>query len=136
MSGIMRKANPMATWREFEETRPEIAKEGRRLLYQFNVGLAFLGTVRKDGGPRVHAMCPVLHGDGIYAFITASPKLRDLRRDPRFAMHSFPCPDNEDEFYLVGTVRELDRGAHEEIRAQFLAERDLPAETWDTSGAG
>jgi hypothetical protein len=36
---------------------------GRDLLYQFGVGLGFLSTVRRDGGPRVHPICPILHDD-------------------------------------------------------------------------
>jgi hypothetical protein len=38
--------------------RPDLADASRALLYQFGVGLAFLSTVRPDGGPRVH---PVWH---------------------------------------------------------------------------
>ena len=34
---------------KFETHAPEIAEAGRKLLYQFGVGLAFLATVRKDG---------------------------------------------------------------------------------------
>ena len=39
----------MLTWAEFAHARPELAEAGRRLLYQFGVGLAFLATVRADG---------------------------------------------------------------------------------------
>src|SRR6266704_3965772 len=43
--------------------RPDFADAGRALLYQFGVGLAFLATVRRDGGPRVHPVCPLIcHG--------------------------------------------------------------------------
>jgi hypothetical protein len=47
----------MLTWAEFAHARPELAEAGRRLLYQFGVGLGFLATVRADGGPRLHPMC-------------------------------------------------------------------------------
>jgi hypothetical protein len=40
----------MLTWGEFALERPELAEAGRRMLYQFGVGLAFLATVRADGG--------------------------------------------------------------------------------------
>jgi hypothetical protein len=33
----------MLTWAEFAHARPELAEAGRRLLYQFGVGLGFLG---------------------------------------------------------------------------------------------
>jgi hypothetical protein len=91
----------MLTWAEFRETRPDLADAGQSLFYQFGgVGLGFLGTVRVDGGPRVHPMCPVIMDDGIYAMLVPSPKLQDLLRDGRYAMHSFPCVDNEDAFYI------------------------------------
>jgi hypothetical protein len=37
---------------------PARSRRGRQsLLYQFGVGLAFLSTVRPDGGPRLHPLC-------------------------------------------------------------------------------
>ena len=30
------------------------------------------------------------------------PKQADLHRDGRYALHSFPCEDNEDAFYCTG----------------------------------
>jgi hypothetical protein len=50
----------MAHWKEFEAAAPEIAAAGKRLLYQRGVGLAFLATLRKDGAPRLHPICPPL----------------------------------------------------------------------------
>ncbi|MHB8464370.1 MAG: pyridoxamine 5'-phosphate oxidase family protein [Acidimicrobiales bacterium] len=98
----------MVTWAEFEALRPELAEAGRALLYQFGVGLAFLATVSADGLPRVHPFCPLLGGGDLRAFIVASPKRSDLRRTGRYAMHSFPCPANEDAFYLAGQATILD----------------------------
>lgn len=89
----------MVNWRGLESARPNLATAGQDLLYQFGVGLAFLATVRADGGPRVHPMCPILHGDGLYALLVPSPKRSDLVRDGRFSMHSFPSDENEDAFY-------------------------------------
>jgi hypothetical protein len=92
----------MLTWYEFETAQPQLAEGGRALLYQVGVGLAFLSTVRKDGGPRVHPMCPLIMDGRLLAFLIPSPKANDLRRDPRFAMHSFPTDSNEDAVYLTG----------------------------------
>jgi hypothetical protein len=92
----------MTTWSGFAAERPDLANGGRTLLYQFGVGLAFLGTTRADGGPRLHPVCPQIFDGGLYAFVIPSPKQRDLLRDGRVALHSFPCPDNEDAFYLTG----------------------------------
>jgi hypothetical protein len=112
------------TWREFKSEQPDIARQGAELLYHFGVGLAFLSTVRADGGPRLHPMCPVLDDTGLYAFIVPSPKQRDLHRDGRYAMHSFPLEDNEDAFYLSGTASHI---TSPEVRArlaqQFAEER-------------
>jgi hypothetical protein len=92
------------TWPEFAALRPDLAEAGRALLYQFGVGLGFLATTRADGGPRVHPMCPIMNEVGMFAFIVPGPKQRDLRRDGRFALHSFPRPDDEDAFSCMGSV--------------------------------
>jgi hypothetical protein len=92
----------MLTWREFEQTEPQIAEAGHALICQFGVALAFLGTTRKDGAPRVHPIAPQFAGSGLYAFITPSLKLGDLLRDGRYALHSYPRPSDEDAFYVTG----------------------------------
>lgn len=114
----------MATWAEFAEGNPGLAEQGRQLLYFFGVGLGFLATVRADGGPRVHPMCPVLADDQVYAFIVPSPKQRDLIRDPRCAIHSFPLPDSEDAFYFAGVAEPIANTAtRARVADQFVAER-------------
>src|SRR5205814_1633557 len=106
------------------ELPPELAEAGRALLYQVGVGLGFLSTVRRDGGPRVHPMCPLLTGDAMYAFIVPSPKQADLRRDGRYALHSFPTADNEDAFYVTGMARLVeDRDVRARLGQQFVDER-------------
>ena len=124
----------MTTWGAFRAQQPAMAEAGRRLFYQFGVGLGFLATVRRDGGPRLHPIGPIIDEAGIYAFITSSPKLDDLRRDGRYALHSFPTQHNEDAFYVTGRAAAVD---DEEIRARVLrtlsAEREWPAPPadWD-----
>ncbi|MGZ4677393.1 MAG: pyridoxamine 5'-phosphate oxidase family protein [Acidimicrobiia bacterium] len=114
----------MGTWRDLAEQRSDLATAGRDLLYQFGVGLAFLATVRADGGPRLNPMCPLLADDRVFAFIVPGPKCRDLDRDGRYAMHSFPCPTNEDAFMLTGTAtRVADPELRRRLVAQFLGER-------------
>jgi hypothetical protein len=130
------EASARVRWREFAARGPDLADTGRQLLYQYGVGLAFLATTRTDGGPRVHPMCPVLTGSELYAFIVPSPKRRDLHRDGRYALHSFPADDNEDAFYLTGRVRHVtDEQTTAAVARQFAAERglaDRPSEaaTW------
>jgi hypothetical protein len=114
----------MTSWPDFKELQPDLATQGAGLLYHFGVGLAFLSTIRPDGGPRVHPMCPLLSEDGLYAFIIPSPKQRDLHRDGRYAMHSFPMEDNEDAFYLTGRARAIsDVALRTSLARQFVEER-------------
>lgn len=98
------------------------------MLYPHAVGLGFLATTRSDAGPRVHPICPLLTDDGVYGFIVPGPKLADLRRDPRYALHSetFPPPRHDDALYLTGVVRELpDEDLRGRLQQQMLAERQL-----------
>jgi hypothetical protein len=114
----------MATWRDFVDARPDLAEAGGALLYQHGVGLAFIATIRRDGRPRLHPMCPLLNDNGLFAFIIPSPRQADLRRDGLYSMHSFPCPDNEDAFYLTGRAQLVeDPTARELLGTQFVQER-------------
>ncbi len=99
----------MAIWAEFESAAPELAATGRALLYQQppHAG-AFLGTVRADGGPRLHPVAPVIAEGQLWALIvTMSYKYRDLRRDPRYALHTYPTVAGGEEFYLMGEATEV-----------------------------
>ena len=112
----------MAIWSEFEQAAPSLAKRGQEILYNFGVPLGYLATVRKDGGPRVHPFCPILHRGGLYGLIGPSPKQLDLIRDGRYAIHSFPLPDRDDEFFLSGrAILREDHLLEEGVRAAYLA---------------
>ena len=114
----------MKSWLEFAAARPDLAGPGRDLLYQVGVGLGFLATTRADGAPRVHPMCPLLHEAGLFAFIIPSPKQHDLLRDGRYALHSFPCEDNEDAFSCSGKARLVtDAGLRSDLSDVFVTER-------------
>ncbi|GIJ47233.1 hypothetical protein Val02_41190 [Virgisporangium aliadipatigenens] len=92
----------MARWSEFAEVEPRLAQVVHQLLYQYGPGLAYLATVRPDGGPRVHPVSPVINNGGLYCFIIDSPKRGDLERDGRYALHAFPPENSDDEAYLSG----------------------------------
>ena len=114
----------MVSWAAFMRQEPDLAAQGRSLLYQHGVGLGFLATVRSDGHPRLHPMCPIVTNDGLFAFIIPSPKLRDLERSGAYALHSFPCPTNEDAFYVTGHAALVSMGGRRELLArQFVEER-------------
>ena len=125
-------SGPGVTWGDLRVGRPDLAVTGRRLLYSYGIGVGFLATVRADGGPRVHPICPVLTEPALFAMIIPGPKLADLRRDPRYALHgeTYPPPDEDDAFYVSGTALEVsDPAVWEQVALQMLAERST-TERW------
>ncbi len=109
----------MATWAAFEEAAPELAARGRA-LFEEKV-LAYLATVRADGGPRVHPVVPILSQGRLFVSVNGdSPKRRDLEREGRYALHALPGDDDE-EFYITGAVRREDDAT---VRSQ--AHEDAP----------
>jgi hypothetical protein len=92
----------MATWSEFAAAAPRMARDVKNLIHQYGPGFGYLATVRSDGGPRVHPVSPVITDSGLFCFLMPSPKRRDLERDGRFALHTFPPEGSDDEAYLTG----------------------------------
>ncbi len=117
----------MATWSELEAGRPELMARARALFLIEQpdapgpAGLGYLATIRPDGGPRVHPISPTVLDGRLYAYIVGrSPKVRDLRGDPRFALHSWPVPfgvDSFDDEEVAFTGRAV------EVHDRALAER-------------
>jgi hypothetical protein len=101
------KADVVATWADLDAAQPALAQAGRALFYQFGVGLAFLATVRSDGGPRLHPICVIVAEGGLWAFIIPSPKCADLRRNGSYALHAYPPEQVDDEFYVTGRATEV-----------------------------
>jgi hypothetical protein len=115
----------MLTWGQFKQTQPELAEAGRALICQFGVALGFLGTTRKDGAPRVHPIAPQFVDERLYAFITPSPKRDDLLRDGRYALHSYPRPEDEDAFYITGRAQlVIDEDARRNLWAAYVSDAD------------
>ena len=113
-------------WSELAGLAPGMAEAGRQLLYQYGPGLAYLATLRADGAPRLHPVCPVVAHGGLYVFIgNHSPKLADLRRDGRYALHTFPRRDVDDEFVVSGIA----------VDAEDTGARDIVHEAYTATGA-
>ena len=115
----------MVTWREFERLQPGLASVGREQFYQHGMGLGFLATVRADGWPRVHPVCPVISPAGLHLLILPGPKRGDLRRDGRYSLHTemFPPPRVDDGFAVTGRVTEIsDRGVWDIVRDQVRSD--------------
>ncbi len=95
----------MVSWAEFAEAQPEMAELGLRQLRKF--GLAYLGTTRPDGSPRVNPVCPVIADGRVFVATAAqSPKLRDLMRDGRYVLHMLPGKQ-EEEFWVRGVAKRV-----------------------------
>ena len=79
----------MASWEDFGRQAPDLAAAVRaRLTAKLHT---ILGTVRADGAPRLTGL-EVHFGEGQLwlAMMPDSRKADDLRRDPRFSIHSAP----------------------------------------------
>lgn len=90
-------------WREFEATAPKLARLGRDRFETTHVAL--LGSLRKDGSPRISPIEPYLvAGHLLLGMLTASRKALDLRREPRCVVHSSVSDVNgsEGEFKIDG----------------------------------
>ena len=112
----------MVTWNEFENDAPDMAEAGKKLLYQFGVGLGFLATLRKDGAPRLHPICPTVVDGHLYALIGPTPKRADLKRDGRYALHTFPAEKVDDEFLVMGRAKFIDDPAiADKVRTDLIS---------------
>jgi hypothetical protein len=110
----------MASWSEFVAASPRLAEAIRGLVHQYGQGLGYLATVRADGGPRVHPVSPVITDEGLFCFVIDSPKRRDLEQDGRYALHSFPPEESDDEAYLAGHAHLVTDEAQVDRLAQAL----------------
>ena len=105
------------SWKIFEENSPELASLGFETL---NRKIAYLATIKKDGSPRLHPIGPFI-GDGMLFIFTepSSPKIRDLQRDGRYAMH---CAVSREgpliEFLVSGMVEVISDPV---VRAQAVS---------------
>jgi hypothetical protein len=125
----------VTTWLEFAATEPVLAEQARKNLYEVGIGLGFLATVRTDGGPRVHPVCPIISSAGLHVLVTPGPKQEDLRRDGRYAIHTETCPppNHEDGCMLTGTAREVDdSGIRDTVLQQLRTERKTD-ELWPSA---
>ena len=92
----------MLTWQEFEKAAPEMARFGAQRMSE---RVMYIGTVRKDGYPRVHPITPFVSSGHLFAFMEpTSPKGYDLRRDGRFVIHSLvkDMHGSDGEFSITG----------------------------------
>jgi hypothetical protein len=100
------------SWQALAETAPELAAFGAERIHD---RVAYLATLKPDGAPRLHPIRPIVAGGRLFVFADAtSPKIRDLERDPRYALHCTATSDQPwdlREFAAEGTAnRVVDAG--------------------------
>jgi pyridoxamine 5'-phosphate oxidase-like protein len=77
----------MASWSEVEQAAPELAARARRYFDAHKHKT--LATLRKDGSPRISGTeVEFTHGEMWIGSMWRAVKALDLRRDPRYAIHS------------------------------------------------
>jgi general stress protein 26 len=97
----------MTIWQAFAQQAPELANFGKT---RFESSVAYLGTVRADGSPRVHPVTPII-GEQLFLFMEpTSPKGKDLQRDPRYTLHCSVenSSGGSGEFYVRGQATLID----------------------------
>jgi hypothetical protein len=106
----------MATWARFADHEHDIAVLGERIFSKY--GIAYIGTVRQDGSPRVTPVTPVIIDGHLYlGLMPDSPKKRDVDRDERCVIHGLPGP-NDAEISVRGVARPLDSAEVETLFAK------------------
>jgi len=81
----------MTSWAEFAADQPDLAGRVRQCFAIRKH--ATVATLRRDGSPRISGTEVEFTDDGIYlGMMPRSLKARDLRRDPRLALH---CPTED-----------------------------------------
>ena len=112
-----------------------LAAEARKNLYEVGIGLGFLATVRVDGAPRVHPVCPIASDAGLHVLVVPGPKEHDLRRDGRYALHTETCapPDHEDGCMLAGTAHEVTDPAIRAVVLDQLRRERQTDELWPSA---
>lgn len=95
----------MARWAEIAAEAPDLADEVRR---RFTAAKhATLATLRSDGSPRISGTETEWdEGDVFLGSMPSAVKAMDLRRDPRFAIHSPTTdPDESDPSAWAGEAK-------------------------------
>ncbi len=108
-------------WEQFEAAAPAMAAVGRTQFEQS--GVALIGTIRKDGSPRISCVEPcILDGVLYLGMMWQSRKALDLLQDPRLVLHNTICTSTGDEveFSLCGRASEI---RDPEVRRRYRSER-------------
>jgi hypothetical protein len=95
-------------WHAFERAAPELAEHAGKLFEK--AGVVLVGTIRKDGSPRISPVEALITGGELYlGMMWKSLKAWDLVRDPRCTVHSAIRDRHASggEFKLHGRARNI-----------------------------
>jgi hypothetical protein len=114
------------SWEALAAAAPELAAFGAGRLHD---QVAYLATLKPNGAPRLHPVRPVVAGGRLFVFTEAtSPKVGDLERDGRYALHGTATSDQPwdlREFAVGGTAgRVEDEGMRASADAGTAFARD------------
>ncbi len=111
----------MARWVAVEEAEPQFAARVRQLFEAHKHKT--LATLRRDGSPRISGIeAEFADGEIRLGMMGGSVKLKDLRNDPRLALHSATVdPPEDDPSSWPGEAKLAGRGVE-------VADPDHPGE--------
>jgi hypothetical protein len=111
-------------WDEFKIAAPELAEAGEKLFER--VGVVLIGTLRKDGSPRISPVEQLIAGEQLYlGMMPESLKAQDLLRDGRCTVHSLISDKNaaEGEFKLHGLAINVQDPAQRQLYCDELKKK-------------
>ena len=113
----------VVTWADFQHAEPALAASVQERFESHRH--AVMATLRIDGAPRLSGMeTPIRDGHLWLAMDTVSRKASDLRRDPRFSIHS--ALDGEELLLGDARVEGQARAASDEDMALFIEGHRFP----------
>jgi Pyridoxamine 5'-phosphate oxidase len=90
----------MMNWADLERGAPDLAGIARDEFARS--GMALVGTLRKDGSPRISNVEPVVADGELYlGMMWQSRKAVDLQRDPRLVLRNAVCTNTGKEVELI-----------------------------------
>lgn len=111
-------------WDEFKIAAPELAEAGEKLFER--VGVVLIGTLRRDGSPRISPVEQLIVGGKLYlGMMPYSMKAQDLLRDGRCTIHSLISDKTapEGEFKLHGVAVNVEDAAERKFYCDELKKK-------------
>jgi hypothetical protein len=115
------RSTTVVSWGEFESDAGDLA-ELARLRFD-GPGLVLVGTLRRNGWPRIGPVEPLLLDGHLYlGMMWRSMKALDLRRDRRCVVHSLVTDSDgtEGDMKLYGQAREITAAAERDRYGEAL----------------